>query len=278
MIAPLLAPGSDLVRHSLALGLRYVDAATDAPLSAPLTAVLETVGARVANLTLGQKSDGAALRFDTRIGRLFAGPAHGVAQATVLIAPQGGLGRAMPPDRSVIPRRLVIPVLLDDEGAPRATGQAPEGKWLFRVRMHCGPTFPLAAGATAIRGRLAWTDPTDPEGAPLRWGHVVAKLGAEVVATARTDDRGEYVLKIRGRPAQTPNALKPITVALTFHTPAHAPAAPPMTPYADVATEALALPDLAADAPLPGATARAGPNATVTPGEVITLPTFLVPP
>lgn len=270
MSADTLPPG--LVSHGLALGLSYHDAATAEPLAASLQAVIERVGGREISWPMMAKTTGAALRYDRRLGRIMTGAAGGTLRVTVLITAAGG-GAALP-DRSIIPRRIVVPLRLDDSGLPRAIGSAPEGKWLFALRMHSGATRRLEPGATAIRGRITWPGAA---GAPLRWGHVIARTGNGTLAgTARTDDRGEFVLRLRGRPGQSPNLLVPVPVTLTLHAPAALPALP-QHPWGDVVAEDLAQPDTAADLPPTGMVARAGPAATLIPGRVLTLPPIVLP-
>jgi hypothetical protein len=277
----LSATSADIVHHHLAIGLQYIDAANGLPLSGSMTAVIESIGTRRAGFALRRKASGAALRFDRHVGRLFQGPANGTIQAKILIAPERPIGQALPPDRSISPRRIVVKVSLDAQGLPLATsdmanGNSPLGKWIFPVRLHRGVAARLSPGATAVRGQLVHPDAASPMGLPIRWAHVEARLGAQLIAVARTDDRGEFLLVLRGRPGQLPEKLQPIAAQLTYFVPPAATGS--MLPYADLVTETLDYPDLEADRPPSGYVSKAGPLLILEPGKIRIMATQVIPP
>lgn len=264
----------DVVRHNLALGLQFLDAVTGEALVAPLRAVIEKVGTRKVSLAMMPKAAGAALRLDAEVRRLFKGPANTTLAVQVLIAPVFGLGRSglIPPDRRVIPRRILLGVQLDAFGLPCAKGPDPMGKTVFAVRLHRGPTFPRAAGDTALTGCLMRPG-ADP--APHRWAHVVAHQGSEtgpVLGTTRCDDRGEFILRLQKRGVgQTPNRLREILVRLICHIPPSPTPATAWNSYDDLPVETLQAPDDAINRPFAGFHAHTGPLTALWPGTVETL-------
>jgi hypothetical protein len=273
----------DLVRQSLALGLSFLDAATGEPLSAPLRAVIETAGTRRVGIAMLAKASGAALRFDPRQGPVLSGAAGGELALQVLIAPQAGLGRAAVPDRSVVPRRVLLSVRLDADGLLRAPWADTAGSRVFDVRLHTGPTFPRAAGMTGIVGRLLRDGPGPAQSRVLAWAHVEGRMQTsagvmKLVGTARTDDRGEFLLRPRGHLDQAPDALKDVPVRLRFFAPpAAAPAIPRPQPYADVPTETLGSQDTAVDAAPAGYIAAAETEVTVMPGRITQVSDIALP-
>jgi hypothetical protein len=273
----------DLVRQSLALGLSFLDAATGEPLSAPLRAVIETAGTRRTGIAMLAKAAGAALRFDPRQSSLLSGAAGGDLELQVLIAPQAGLGRAAVPDRSVIPRRVLLAVRLDADGLLRAPWADPAGSRIFEVRLHTGPTFPRASGVTGIAGRLLRDGPGPDQTRVLAWAHVEARMETssgvvKLIGTARTDDRGEFLLRPRGHLDQPPDTLKDVPVRLRFFAPPAAPVIARAPPYSDVPKESLGSPDAAVDAAPAGyAAAAAETEVTVMPGRITQVPDIALP-
>ena len=76
------------VRHRLALGLNYLDAATGVVLQAELDATIEAIDARSVMLSMTAKPSGAAIVLTRRTASLFAGVAGSVAQTLVRLTPR----------------------------------------------------------------------------------------------------------------------------------------------------------------------------------------------
>lgn len=281
MNAPAADSRFDLVRHNLALGLKFVDAATGAPLSAPLRAVIESAGPRRIGLAMMAKPDGAALRLERRIAGLFR-PAAGQASlaVTILIAPERGLAGRLPPDRSTIPRRIRLDLDVGAEGLRPALAPDVGGRSVFEVRLCRGPTAPWTAGETAVRGCLMRGVAGDAAARPIRWAHVVARHGSDagpILATARSDDRGEFILRLNRRAAQSPNRLREIALKLRFHVPPQAVPPQRLASYDDVPSDPLGQPDDTIDLPPALYVAHPGPLTAISPGQLDILPTVYLP-
>jgi hypothetical protein len=146
--------------------------------------------------------------------------------------------------RRIVPRRLRIPILDQDE----VENQEKIDKKNFARRIRRPAFFPGAAydfnaTATGLRGRVM------REGEPMRWARVVATLAGEtvVVGHAHGDDRGEFLLLINARVA-TGSALPiPLSVEVSVFGPADVPLPVPpdqaeLDPLWDLPVEALANP------------------------------------
>ncbi len=123
--------------------------------------------------------------------------------------------RIQDPARRFVPRRLRIPI------RPAATADNfPQSDRVRRPVMFPGAAYDLTSGATALRGRVTRA------GAPARWARVEAVRGANVVARAHGDDRGEFLLVLD--PTAPPPGDLDLRQPLRLNVTAKAPQAAPV--------------------------------------------------
>ncbi len=245
------------VRHRLALGLSFVDTAGGDPILGELAATVEQVGQRKRRLPMSTKAGGAALVLSRQVAALFGGPADTNVDVIVVIAPRHWPAPPLPRDRSVLPRRVRLPVRRNGAGLPAAEAPDHPGRWVFTVALHRGPIGWLAPGATLVTGRVVYPrpagHPAEADDIPVRWAHIALRSGADTLATTRSDDRGEFALSIPGG-RQPPETFAEIAGDLRVWA-ANAPPPPAQLaadPFADVPIEDGNGPLLPADTPPAG--------------------------
>jgi hypothetical protein len=168
-------------------------------------------------------------------------------------------------ERWYVPRRLRVPLVDPDLADGLPTGQRTRRPTLFP-----GAAYPLAGGATGLRGRVL------RDGVPMRWARVEARLrdaapGAPPLARAHGDDRGECLLVLP--PAANPfgDLGTPLPLRLRIYGPLPAPSPTPgqaeLDPLWDLPLEGLAAPG-ADDPAARGETLPAGYQASSVQPEV----------
>jgi hypothetical protein len=121
--------------------------------------------------------------------------------------------------RRYVPRRLEIPILT------RAEAEEPKRPTAHRTRrptIFPGAAYDPCGGATGIRGRIL------REGKPMRWACVEALRMAtwDVIARARSDDRGEFLLLLDSSASPYDEIVEPPTALIIVAGPLTAPAPP----------------------------------------------------
>lgn len=220
-----LTPGNTVAMgrtgHRLALGVQWRDAASQAPIAlpAPADAVtdLEAVGRRPCHVRLDAHGGGRhALRHAGAVASLLAhallhpepvddgNPAND-AEARLLTLRVFGRRRPMlgghepgNDPRVFVPRRLAfMPVL--EAGVPPASVQNIREAWLWP-----GAAYPVASGATAVRGCIQ-REISPGRRVAVPWARVVLTrpgpgapdfMAEAPVAHAHGDDRGEFLMLI----------------------------------------------------------------------------------
>jgi len=174
--------GTADVLHRLALAVETVDAVTRRPTRA-------RAGREVPARLLGPVVNPSwrCLDLETN-GRGRSVLRHGLgvpAQVTLRIAD---------PARRFVPRRFRIPLwtagdVSAADASPPSGPYIPARSRLLRPWLLPGAGYPLAGGATAVRGRITRA------GLPVRWARITARgPGNALVGWAHGDERGEFLL------------------------------------------------------------------------------------
>lgn len=248
-----------VVQHRLALGLEPVDAVRGMELVYPLRIEIEY------GLPHRSPFPAQQFRFAQQQGRQpQALNRHNSGRYSLLYQPslktQIDL-RLYDYGRKYVPRRLRVPLLTLQAVLALEAAQSHE---YSRGRVRRPYLFPGAAyhhvgNATGLRGRVL------RDGVPMRWVHVEAFVDDELVARARGDDRGEFLLLLSPLAAPGSDLSEQITVRLKVYGPALVPAE---------ATQELASSDALWDLPLELMPAAGQPDEvaigkTLPPGYVL---------
>lgn len=212
------------VRHRLALGLNYRDAANGAVLLADLDATIEAIDNRAVRLPMTAKPGGAAIVLTRAVAARFHGAANSPAHTLVRITPRVWPAAPRPRNRAVLPRRVLFDIGRNADGVPMAEAPNHAGQWVFDVPLFRGAAS-AAAGATVVIGQVVYPGPANALAEPVRWAHVVARRdgSADLLGVARADDRGEFALLVVGRAGQTPNAISQLEIRLELWGPPQRP-------------------------------------------------------
>lgn len=271
------------VRHRLALGLQWVDALSQASAIGDWVTDLEAIGARPCSLRFERHREGrASLRFVGRLARLLTRAAEektNTPPADAESDPTNALlrGHAAGNDpRCYVPRRLSLTPLLS-AGQPAAGTANIRSAWLWP-----GCCYPLAAQATALRGRVR----RGLSAQPVAWARIVvtrprpapapADFASErQLGWAHGDDRGEF-LAVLDAAALPGGVVLPQAITLrvwVFLPPADA--FDPADPLASLPLEVAGtdpLNDLLRGTLPPAAYLRMNPiDVTLAPGEIASL-------
>jgi hypothetical protein len=126
--------------------------------------------------------------------------------------------------RRFVPRRLRVTVPTEgDVMAPEVNPNRPPVPLASRVvrpLMYPGAAYNCGESSTGLRGRVVRNQQ------PMRWARVEARLHetGEVVGRAHGDDRGDFLLLIRGRGSQATPPTDPLHIDIRVYGPAVAPA------------------------------------------------------
>lgn len=201
-----------VVRHRLALGVQWLDATSDMPVTSPWVSELQAVGTRACVQRLAVHSSARhALVHRGRLARLLAlgasdkvahPPADDAGDPTLCELLGWGQSQAGADAYAVhrdprrhVPRRLAL-TPVQDAGVPPVSRANVRLAWLWP-----GAAYPLTGNSTALRGRVR-RGPTPEQATPVPWARVVVTrrlshpdLAAEVqVGWGHGDDRGEFLV------------------------------------------------------------------------------------
>jgi hypothetical protein len=189
------------VLHRLALGVEPLDAVTRYPVATAVR-VGQEVAARPGRRAVPSEYYWPCLDFES------AGTArfklrHGIGGPNRIKVNTDGspptiVVRIDDRRRRFVPRRFRIPVWTRLEldaadptgGAPPAGPYVAMGLRLVRPVLFPGSGYPVARGATVLRGSII------QDGKPVRWARVLARVGGVSSGAAHADEHGEFVLVV----------------------------------------------------------------------------------
>jgi hypothetical protein len=188
--------------HRLALGVEAVDALRNSRIPHPLTITFDEV-------PLGSPRP-QVMRHDSAAYALLFGPRVGAEIVIRMFDSATTPWTVLGDRRRYVPRRLRIPLLLDEEADAQPISQRVRRPVLFP-----GAAYDVSECATGMRGRVL------RDGEVVRWARVQAihPDTGETVGIAHCDDRGEFLLVVDSNAGGIAELTNPLPLQLHVHVP-----------------------------------------------------------
>ena len=197
-----------LVQKRLLMGIAPVDAISQQDLRFPVRVDLETISPHLSALHEGEYSHRQYALSNTPKG-FSRHPSGRYSLHYYPTASDQAQLRIYDLYRRYVPRRLLMPLVTIEEILLSEQNQIQNylSQRIAYPLLYPGAAYPIHTRATGLRGRILQND------MPLRWAFIEARSNTDsslVVARARGDDRGEFLLHI------PPSAVPDISLSESF--------------------------------------------------------------
>jgi hypothetical protein len=197
-----------LVQKRLLMGIAPVDAISQQDLRFPVRVDLETISPHLSALNDGEYSHRQYAMTSAPKG-FSRHPSGRYSLHYFPTASDQAQIRIYDLHRRYVPRRLLMPLVTIEEILLAEQNQVQNylNQRIAHPLLYPGAAYPIHTRATGLRGRILQND------IPVRWAFIEARSGTDfnlVVARAKGDDRGEFLLQI------PPSAVPDISLSESF--------------------------------------------------------------